>query len=81
MSFAALPYEHKVVDALAKSPDLITYIPSTYSTTWDAEDFQHPQLGPVLNFIHAAWERAKEKHIGITAVFTGVFDLYWFELG
>ena len=81
VSFAALPYESKVVDALAKSPYLVTYMPSTYSTTWSAEDFQDPQLGPVLTFIHQGWDRAKEKKIGITPVYTGVFDLYWFELG
>ena len=81
MGFAGLSNEPNVVDALSKSPDFVTYMPSTYSTTWNAEDFKDPQLGPVLNFIHQGWDRAKEKNIGITAVYTGVFDIYWFEIG
>ncbi len=81
MGFGAIAHESNVVDALAKSSDLVTYIPSTYSVVWGTEDFQDPQLGPVLEFIHTGWERAKEKKIGITAVYTGLFDLYWFKVG
>lgn len=78
---SALPHEPKLVDALANSSDLITFIPSSYSTTWSAEDFQHPQLGPVMTFLHMGWQRAKEKNLGITAVYSGMFDNYYFQLG
>ncbi len=81
VGFGALPSEPNLVDALAQSSDLITYIPSTYSTTWTKEDDADPVLGPLLRFCHPGWERAKEKRIGITAVYTGVFDIYLFGYG
>ncbi|KAK5676767.1 hypothetical protein LTS10_010531 [Elasticomyces elasticus] len=81
VGFGALPTEPNLVEGLALSPDLVTYIPSVYSTTWTEEDFEHPQLGQVISFLHTGWEKAKDKKIGVTPVFTGVFDLYWFAYG
>lgn len=73
--------EPNLVDALAKSADLVTYIPSTYSTTWNEKDATDPQLGPILKFLHSGWDRAKERGIGITAVYIGCFEKYFFEIG
>ncbi|KAK3638518.1 hypothetical protein LTR56_012990 [Elasticomyces elasticus] len=81
VGFGALPTEPNLVEGLALSPDLVTYIPSVYSTTWTEEDFKHPQLGQVISFLHTGWEKAEDKKIGVTPVFTGVFDLYWFAYG
>lgn len=81
VAFGALPTEPNVVAALAKSKDFVTYIPSTYSTTWEAKDFEDPQLGPVLNFIHTGWNKAKELGISVTPLYIGAFENYWFEYG
>lgn len=81
MAFSTLAYETRIVDALANLEDLITYIPSTFSTTWTSSDFSHPQLGPQLDYMHQGWKRAQQKSIGITTVYTGVFDIYWFQHG
>ena len=81
MGFNAIGEETKIVDALADSPDLITFVPSIYSAIWNAEDLSDPLMGPPLQFIHMGWERAKEKGIGITKFYTGIFDLYWFKVG
>lgn len=69
------------MEALAKTGDLVTYIPSTYSTTWEQPDFEDEQLGPVLNFIHTGWHRAKELGLGVTPLYIGAFENYWFEIG
>lgn len=57
----------------------MTYVPSTYSTTWTDADKSDPLLGNIISFIDAGLDRALEKGIGLTTVYTGVFDIYWFE--
>jgi len=81
VGFGALPTEANLVEGLSRSKDLVTYIPSTYSTTWNKQDFEDPQLGPVLKFLHGGWDKATEKGVGITPVFTGIFENYWFQIG
>ncbi|KAK4502304.1 hypothetical protein PRZ48_005729 [Zasmidium cellare] len=81
VGFGALPREPKLVDALSRSADLVTYVPSVYSTTWNSKDFADPRTGPILKFLHGGWERAKEKGVGLTPIYAGVFDLYFFEVG
>lgn len=51
------------------------------ASPWTERDFKDPQLGPVLAFLNGGWEKAKVRKIGITAVYTGVFELFWFQLG
>ena len=79
VGFGALTSEPNLVDALAKSSDLVTYIPSTYSTTWTAKEKADPQLGSIINFIHSGWDRAAATGIGLTPIYTGIFDVYFFE--
>ena len=67
------------MDALARSSDLVTYIPSIYSTTWTEEDKADPNLGSILSILHAGWDRATASGIGVTPVYTGIFDVYFFE--
>ncbi|KAK3110410.1 hypothetical protein LTR53_015332 [Teratosphaeriaceae sp. CCFEE 6253] len=55
--------------------------PVDFSTTWSEADFQDPRLGPVLKFLHGGWDKAKELGVPVTPVYTGVFDLYWFQIG
>ena len=81
MAFAGLNDEPRVVEALAKSPDFITYIPSVFSTTWEEADYKDPQAAPILTFLHQGWDKAKELGVGTTPIFTGVFDKYFFEYG
>ncbi|EMC91215.1 hypothetical protein BAUCODRAFT_318679 [Baudoinia panamericana UAMH 10762] len=81
VGFGALPHEPNLVEALSKSPDLVTYVPSVYATTRSKANEADPALGPFLKFVHAGWDRAIEKDIGITAVYTGVFDVYFFSYG
>jgi len=81
VGFGALPNEAGLVKGLALSPDIVTYIPSVYSTTWNEKDHKDPQLGPVLSFLHGGWEQANKSNIGVTPVFVGVYDLYWFVYG
>ena len=73
--------EPNLVDALAKSPDLEVYIPSTYSTTWNPVDFQDSQLGPVLNLMHAGWEGAKQKGVDTAVLYIGSFENFFFAAG
>lgn len=67
------------MDALAKSTDLVTYVPSTFTTPWTAKEMADPQLGPVISFLHAGVDRATAKGVGVTLVYTGIFDIYFFE--
>ena len=69
------------MNALAKSPDFVTYIPSAYSTTYSEKDEADPQLGQVIAFVHSGWNRAKELGVGITPVYIGSFESYLFETG
>lgn len=81
VGFEGLPQEPAVVEALAKSPDFVTYIPPTYSIPWAKEDYADPNLGPILKFIHTPWDRATELRIAVTPIYTSVFDIYWFQYG
>lgn len=67
------------MDALVKSKDAVTYIPAAFSTTWSEEDFADPMLGGLLKMLHSGPDRAREKGLGITAVYTGLFDSYMFD--
>ncbi|KAF2149093.1 hypothetical protein K461DRAFT_329801 [Myriangium duriaei CBS 260.36] len=79
VGFGALPSEPKLVDALAKSPDFVTFVPSTFSTTWTDEDVADEELGNIVRFIHGGLDRAHQIGAGTTVVYTGVFDIYFFE--
>ncbi|GAM89378.1 hypothetical protein ANO11243_074150 [Dothideomycetidae sp. 11243] len=81
IGFGAIPHEPKLVEALSKSKDLVTYIPSTYSTTWTEEDLKDPHFGPMLGFIEGGALKAKEIGVPLTTVYCGSFENYWFELG
>ena len=70
--------EPKLVDALARSKDLVTYIPAAYSTTWTEADHADPLLGGLLKMWHSSRDRAKETGLGMTKVYTGAFDSYMF---
>lgn len=79
VGFGALPYEAKVVEALAATGDLQVYIPSVFSTTWEKQDYEDPQFGPVLKFLHGGWDKATELGLPVTPVYTGVFENYFFS--
>lgn len=81
VAFGALSSEPNVVEALAKSKDFVTYISSAYSTTFNKKDFDDPQLGPVIKFIHTGWLKARQLGISVTPLFIGCFENYWFEFG
>ena len=70
--------EPKLVNALAKSKDLVTYIPAAYSTTWTEADHADPLLGGLLKKWHFSRDRAKETGLGMTKVYTGAFDSFMF---
>ena len=69
------------MDALAKSKDLVTYVPAAFSTTWTEADYADPPLGGLLKMLHLGLDRAKEKGLGMTTVYTGLFDSYMFDFG
>lgn len=73
-----LSSEAHLIDALAKSKDLVAYIPASYSTTWTEADYADPLLGGLLSKWHANVGRAKEKGLAITKLYTGLFDNYMF---
>ncbi|KAF2156334.1 hypothetical protein K461DRAFT_275455 [Myriangium duriaei CBS 260.36] len=75
-----LSVEPKLVEALAKSPDFVTYIPSLYSTTWSESDAREPGLDSILPMFHASTDKAKELGVSTTIVYTGGFDNYIFDL-
>lgn len=81
VGFGVLSLEPNLVDALAKSKDLVTYIPSTFSSVWSKEDYADLALGGFLKFQTSGWDRAKEKGVRITAAFVGIFDIYMFKYG
>ncbi|KAF2163815.1 hypothetical protein M409DRAFT_57292 [Zasmidium cellare ATCC 36951] len=72
--------EGVVMEAISKSPDFVTYMPAMYSTTWSKEDFEDPVLGPVVGSL-PGYTKPKELGIGITKVYTGIFDFTFFESG
>ena len=76
-----LATEPHLIDVLANSPDLVTFFPSTYSSTWDETDKAEPQFLALLNFIQAGRQRAVARGLPVTIVYTGVFDNYFFGYG
>ena len=66
------------MEAISKSPDFVTYMPAMYSTTWSKEDFDDPLLGSFISKM-PGYAKPKELGIGITKVYTGVFDFTFFE--
>ncbi|GAM87624.1 hypothetical protein ANO11243_056510 [Dothideomycetidae sp. 11243] len=81
VGFGAVPSEPNVVQALSKSKDFVTYIPSFYSTTWDDNDEKHPQIGPIVKYMHSGWDKAKEMGVAVTPVYVGNYENYWFGIG
>lgn len=76
-----LANEPKLVEALATSSDIITYIPSVFSTTWSKSDKEDEAIGPIINFAYKGWDKAVEKGIGVASVYVGAFENYFFEYG
>lgn len=68
------------MEALNKSPDFVTYMPAAFSTTWNKHDFEDPVLGKVIGSV-PYYSKSKELGIGITKVYTGIFDFTFFEQG
>lgn len=81
MGAGALPNEPNLVNALAKSPDLVTFMPAMYSTTWNQQEINSEPLGTSLRMFHRSWDLANERQVGTTVVYTGVFDQYFFGFG
>lgn len=81
LGFNATPFESKLVEAFARSPEAVTYVPSVFSTTYSEADEKDPKLGPILGFLHGGIAKAKELGLPTTTVYTGIFEDYWFELG
>ena len=76
-----LNLEANLIQALKKSPDFVTYIPSFYSTTWTSKDLADPSLGPLLSFLRTGRTTAKENGVPTTIVYSGIFEPYWFAYG
>lgn len=58
----------------------MTYIPSAYSTTFTKHDESDPNLGPVIGFVYGGIKKAQELGVGVTKVYSGCFDNYWFGM-
>lgn len=67
------------MNALAQSPDIITFFPSSYTTTWTEEDEKHGMLGQLLTMANGKVRLARQKGVGITTVYTGLFDDWFFK--
>ena len=68
------------MEALNKSPDFVTFIPAVFSTTWSKQDFEDPVLGKFIGSV-PFYANAKGLNIGVTKVYTGIFDYTFFEQG
>ena len=71
--------EPKLVDALSKSPDIITYVPSTYSIPWTQKDRESKEFGHVVAYSKGGFYRAQEKGVGTTVLEIGAFHTYLFN--
>ncbi|KAI5480111.1 hypothetical protein MNV49_001771 [Pseudohyphozyma bogoriensis] len=78
---AVMPYEPKLIQALAATPGFVTYFPSMYSTTWTSEELNDPSLGPFLALHSAGSKLAEQLGVGLTTVYTSGFEMYLFDYG
>ena len=76
----AIPQERNLVEALAKSPDTVTFIPSAYVNNWTDEQLaDHPRMDHVHAHNSASGKRAEELGLGVTRVYAGLFAEFFFE--
>lgn len=69
-----------VVDALKRSPEAVTFIPSRYGGRFSADDFKEVQgLEQVSGYMDAIEGYAKEAGVGITPVLAGTYHDYFFN--
>lgn len=66
----------RIVEALAKSPDLITYLPPKLHGPWPNE-MEAETEATALPFI----PKARELNVATTVLYTGVFDYTYFTQG
>jgi hypothetical protein len=73
---AQISLQSTLVDALAKSKNLITFAPSEYGLNWTREDYAIPELD-FLAAKEKVVHRAKEKGVPITLIQNGGFAEYF----
>ncbi|WVF72249.1 hypothetical protein IAT40_007061 [Kwoniella sp. CBS 6097] len=70
--------QNHLVDALAGSPSLKTFIHSDFGTNWTEEELKIPQLKSIT-VKEEVVEHAKEKGVPLTNIRVGLFDLFFFK--
>ncbi|OCF36541.1 hypothetical protein I317_00718 [Kwoniella heveanensis CBS 569] len=70
--------QNYLVDALAGSPSLKTFIHSDFGTNWTEEELKIPQLKSIT-VKEDVVAHAKEKGVPLTHIRVGLFDLFFFK--
>ncbi|ORY26970.1 hypothetical protein BCR39DRAFT_599556 [Naematelia encephala] len=80
VAFEVMGNTVNLVDAFAKSPDAVTFIPSYYSAAWSEADIAIPQMAVVNQHFLPPIQKAKEAGVGVTIVHSGLFSEYLFVI-
>lgn len=74
-------FEIRLVEALSRSPNAVTFIPSSFSKPWSDSEAADARLSPVIKWACGPKIRAAELNVGVTTVYTGAFDIFIFQYG
>lgn len=69
------------MDALAGSPDIVTFIPAIYGAVWTEEILQKPTVRAFHEPYDRLTAKAKDLGIGFTQIRAGSFLEYTFMAG
>lgn len=75
MGVEGLASQARIAEALAKSPDLVTYVPPKFHGPWDKE-----HEAKMADFM-AGYNKGKELGLPMTIVYSGLFDFTFFRDG
>jgi hypothetical protein len=75
----ALLLEVKLAEALAKSQDLVYYMPAAFGRPWRPEEKFQPHKQQLARFIFAGLDRAVQLGLKVTVVQCGYFDYSMFR--
>ena len=74
--------ESKLTEALAKSPSFQhekgTLVPANFSANFSADDVAHPAMQEIYQTTQKRYRRAKELGVGLTLVYAGLHEPFFF---
>ena len=73
--------QNNLLDALAGSPDIVTFIPSSFGSVWTEEMLQKPSVRTFHEPYDHLARQAKDNRVGFTQIRAGLFLDYTFMPG